>query len=156
DRLHDPPATWKHLLTAFEHWAADPRILASFKERAKKRAADRERRRIMITPTDPRAAIKVAHQTGEHIPTALSYRLIRLANPISPTTIIEQARVWRKCQICRGDGMVGDALSKTLAFCECCAGQERRLRDGTDYPQIEIVRVNATIQSRLVAAAHDC
>src|SRR5262249_50331609 len=123
-------------------------------EQQRREAYEEETRRRMETPTDPESAMQLAEIEEARIPDILWRRLIRLGDFVSPATVLTFVREWRKCRDCQDSGYRGNPLAKTLAFCDCLAGEEHRLTDGADKPEREIARVHATLQSRLVAAAH--
>jgi hypothetical protein len=121
-----------------------------------RQAAAPEKTTVMETPMDPAAAISEADDPGRvqgvYIPSALRSRLLRLGDPISPAAVVEKALRWRRCAECRDDGFIGSSLAKTLDFCRCVAGEERRHREGADGAAREIARVHSSLKNTLVAA----
>lgn len=115
------------------------------------RAAEAERQRITDTPAPPDAAIAAAELELE-VPTVMQRRLIRLAQPITPATVIEMARRYHGCGTCSNRGMIGSALDKTRQFCDCLEGEELQHED-PERPAREIEHAHANTKNRLIAAA---
>jgi hypothetical protein len=128
-------------------------------QRKQGRDAQAEYDRVMNTATDPEAAIKLAEEhkcriSGWYrLPDGLRSRLIRRALPIAPARVIDLAKTL--CAICDESGLTGTALRRTLVYCSCPAGVERKEENGADWPAQEVARVHSTLQGRLVEALQE-
>jgi hypothetical protein len=162
-----PPATWSHVVAAFERWTTDPKTVDDIRRRLdfqiaqeRRDAADAETGRVMDPPTDPESALVATSLSiqiaGPQVPKVVHQRLVRSRELESPAAVPAMTNARGQCPRCNESGVLGDALTKTLRFCECPAGEERRRCDGADYPAQEIIRVHTSIQSQLVAAARSC
>jgi hypothetical protein len=137
-----------------ERWADSLR-----QQRKRERDAQAEYDRVMNTATDPENAVKLAeeHQSRirgwYRIPDGLRSRLLRRAVPIAPVAVIGLAK--SLCDACDESGITGSALRRTLKFCSCKAGAERKEQNGSDWPAQEVARVHSTLQGRLVGALQE-
>lgn len=158
-RWKDAPASWRHVLVSFQHWAADPKTHEAIRTRLVRQAIEQqllqeklERQRAMSTPVSYRDAL--AKLGGVRIPWPLEARLERTGALISPNELAGQREAWRRCRDCRDTGALGNAIDKDLRFCSCSAGEEACYRDGASWPEQEVARVHADARSLLVATCY--
>lgn len=162
-----PPATWGHTVKAIERWAADPDTHERIESAARARETLREvaMRQVDIKrqwdePISITDAIRFweRHSSGECLPNALqSYLMRRFAGQkVTPNFVKAERSRWGKtpCSACRGCGLVGTAIAKTLRYCSCEWGKNWGELE-PNHPSEEIARVHQSLRSRLIAALRE-